>query len=292
MSIMIRVMIRIGKRKNMGRFKAGDKAFIVEKFLVNEVQILSGTDSFYQVCRLGDGAVGSVMDSVLFATEEEARQSLEARREKRANSRRDVKRRGKMPDEMKELASVLKRSEEEAKKPRNRIKTDLPLPKVSAGSFGGRLKKYREMRGYSMKELGLFFGFSEGSASLNIAQYEQNARMFRQAHVREFADILKISPLALHNTDFSTQDGMMHALFDMEEYHDFQPSVRQTENGPEYSIVVPAKYAALFEEWIREREKSLPDSHDTKEDAEEKERDYILWKAGYSSKKKKKEEKQ
>ena len=46
---------------------------------------------------------------------------------------------------------------------------------ISPGSIGGKIKKYRELRGWTQKELGIRCGFTESTADVRIAQYEINS---------------------------------------------------------------------------------------------------------------------
>lgn len=48
---------------------------------------------------------------------------------------------------------------------------------VSPGSIGGKIKKWREYRHKTQKDLGLECGFPESSADVRIAQYEKTRRL-------------------------------------------------------------------------------------------------------------------
>ena len=65
-------------------------------------------------------------------------------------------------------------------------------PFVSPGSIGGKIKKYRELRGWTQKELGLRAGFAESSADVRIAQYEKNKRIPKENVLKDIAVALGI----------------------------------------------------------------------------------------------------
>ena len=50
---------------------------------------------------------------------------------------------------------------------------------ISPGTIGGKIKRYRELRGWSQKELGIKCGFSASTADVRIAQYEKNKKIPR-----------------------------------------------------------------------------------------------------------------
>ena len=58
---------------------------------------------------------------------------------------------------------------------------------VSPGSIGGKIKKFREMRGWSQKELGIRCGFSPSTADVRIAQYEKNKKIPREKALKEIS---------------------------------------------------------------------------------------------------------
>ena len=68
---------------------------------------------------------------------------------------------------------------------------------VSPGSIGGKIKRFRELRGWTQKELGLRAGFSESTADVRIAQYEKNKRVPKENVLKDIAYALEIDETAL-----------------------------------------------------------------------------------------------
>ena len=94
---------------------------------------------------------------------------------------------------------------------------------ISPGSIGGKIKKCREFRGYTQKELGIKCGFSETTADVRIAQYEKNQKTPRPKVLKAISKALGVDEEALYETDLSDRKKMIHALFDLEEYFGLRP---------------------------------------------------------------------
>lgn len=94
---------------------------------------------------------------------------------------------------------------------------------VSPGSIGGKIKRIRELRKYTQKQLGDFCGFSKTSADVRIAQYEKNKKVPREKALNDIAQALKIDECALFDADMLPYNRMYHALFDMEDFHGLHP---------------------------------------------------------------------
>ncbi len=94
---------------------------------------------------------------------------------------------------------------------------------VSPGSIGGKIKKYRDLRGWSQKELGIRCGFSPSTADVRIAQYEKNKKIPREKALKDIAKALELDECALFDADMLPYNRMFHALFDMEDFHGLHP---------------------------------------------------------------------
>lgn len=94
---------------------------------------------------------------------------------------------------------------------------------ISPGSIGGKIKRIRELRGYTQKELGLKCGFSASTADVRIAQYEKNKKTPREKVLKDIAAALDIDECALFDADLLSYNHMYHALFDMEDFHGLHP---------------------------------------------------------------------
>ena len=60
-------------------------------------------------------------------------------------------------------------------------------------AVGDRIKRVRNFRGMTMKELGMAVGFDEKSADVRIAQYENNSRKPKEELMRKIAVALDVS---------------------------------------------------------------------------------------------------
>ena len=60
-------------------------------------------------------------------------------------------------------------------------------------AVGDRIKRVRNFRGMTMKELGMAVGFDEKSADVRIAQYENNSRKPKEELMRKIAAALDVS---------------------------------------------------------------------------------------------------
>ena len=66
-------------------------------------------------------------------------------------------------------------------------------------AVGDRIKRVRNFRGMTMKELGMAVGFDEKSADVRIAQYENNSRKPKEELMRKIAAALDVSEAYLED---------------------------------------------------------------------------------------------
>lgn len=83
--------------------------------------------------------------------------------------------------------------------------------------IGERIRFFRLKRGMTQKSLGIKVGFPESNAEVRMAQYEGNARKPRAALASKMADVLGVSPRALHVPDDSSALSVLHTLFALED---------------------------------------------------------------------------
>ena len=86
-------------------------------------------------------------------------------------------------------------------------------------SVGNRIKKIRNMRGMTQKELGLAVGFDEKSADIRIAQYESGTRTPKEKIITNIANALKINSKAIAQPDIDNYMGLAHTLFILEDIY-------------------------------------------------------------------------
>ncbi|MCR5024752.1 MAG: helix-turn-helix domain-containing protein, partial [Lachnospiraceae bacterium] len=159
---------------------------------------------------------------------------------------------------------------------------------ISPGSIGGKIKKYRELRGWSQKELGIRCGFSSSTADVRIAQYEKNKKIPREKALKDIAAALEIDECALFDADLLIYNRMYHALFDMEDFHGLHPVKRGDSYYLEFSgstvlgqNITRVDFRDFLEKWYEMRQKYQPNGSDTPEEKAAKEKAYAIWRGEY-----------
>lgn len=84
-------------------------------------------------------------------------------------------------------------------------------------TLGEKIKKYRELRGLTQRELGQKVGFSAGTEDSRIRKYEKNMMAPKIDIRRKIAEALDIDMSALNDIDIQTEKGAIRALFYLEE---------------------------------------------------------------------------
>ncbi|MBQ6400307.1 MAG: helix-turn-helix transcriptional regulator [Clostridia bacterium] len=82
---------------------------------------------------------------------------------------------------------------------------------------GERIRFFRNLRGMTLKYLGLVLGFPENSADVRMAQYECEDRTPKADLTAAMAEALEVSPKAITVPDIDSMDGLMHTLFALED---------------------------------------------------------------------------
>ena len=162
---------------------------------------------------------------------------------------------------------------------------------VSPGSLGGKLKRFREAKGLTQKQLGVLCGFKESTASTRIAQYEMNKKKPGEDMLKTLAEILGVDIDAFFDGDLYYDTKICHALFDLEDFH----SLRPTKVGGSYYLVFGGhdmwgrvkdgrNMSFFLKEWYEKREATGIDSDEEISSEERKKRadEYLLWRASYS----------
>lgn len=83
-------------------------------------------------------------------------------------------------------------------------------------SFGQRLKRIRNHRDLTMKQLGTKINIPERQADVRISQYESDHKTPRKDIIEKLANILDVNEFALDTPDLMTNYG---AIFTMFEYY-------------------------------------------------------------------------
>lgn len=84
-------------------------------------------------------------------------------------------------------------------------------------AVGDRIKRVRQFRKMTMRELGMAVGFSENTADVRIAQYENNSREPKEELLKKIAEALDVNWQSLRNPADYTDEDLLFAFFDWEE---------------------------------------------------------------------------
>lgn len=98
-------------------------------------------------------------------------------------------------------------------------------------SIGENIKRIRNKRGITQKELGISIGFSETSASPRIAQYETGNRVPKEEILKRIADVLQVN---WRNIDIPTgykEEDMVYRLLVLEDYFPEMKLERNVQTG-------------------------------------------------------------
>ena len=85
-----------------------------------------------------------------------------------------------------------------------------------------RIRFFRQLKGMTLKYLGIQVGFSERSADIRMAQYESGKRTPKADLTEKLAATLGVSPQALTVPDIDSELGLMHTLFALEDLYGIQ----------------------------------------------------------------------
>ncbi len=99
-------------------------------------------------------------------------------------------------------------------------------------TVGEKIKYYRELNGFSKRELGLRAGFSFSTAAVRISQYESEQTIPREEVLAKIATALNVDISALANINISNEAELLHTLFELENNY----GVKITKNNDSYSI--------------------------------------------------------
>lgn len=86
-------------------------------------------------------------------------------------------------------------------------------------AIGERIRFIRNLKGMTQKYLGISIGFSERTADIRMAQYENGTRTPKQDLINTIAGQLDVSPSALNVPDIDSELGLIHTLFALEDMY-------------------------------------------------------------------------
>ena len=140
-------------------------------------------------------------------------------------------------------------------------------------TIGQKIKKYREAKNLTQKQVALRAGMSEPA----IRNYELGNRTPSAKQIEKIALSLDVSPFAISNPDLESYVGVIHALFYLEENYGVIPG----EIDGEICLKFKDKFSTIssdVEKWLREY-KAVQNASD--DDIEKAEAYYEEWKSSY-----------
>lgn len=119
--------------------------------------------------------------------------------------------------------------------------------------IGNRIRKIREFRGLTQKELGIRCGFNEDNADVRIRQYENNSKVPRVDNLRKISEILEISSSVLMPNSIYEEfvENLLWAETEFGELDLFSFAVMNVQ--PKNALEIPWKYDAKYNKYDSER---------------------------------------
>lgn len=120
-----------------------------------------------------------------------------------------------------------------------------------------RIRFFRNLRGMTMKTLGMMVGFPERSADVRLAQYENGTRTPKPDMTKRLAYALEVAPRALTVPDIDTDQGLMHTFFTLEDLRGIYIDEINGEMCLRFNIYDPKGSATSYicRDWLRESKK-------------------------------------
>ncbi|MBQ7535437.1 MAG: helix-turn-helix transcriptional regulator [Stomatobaculum sp.] len=147
-------------------------------------------------------------------------------------------------------------------------------------AVGDRIKRARNFRGLTQRELGIAAGLDERSADIRIAQYESGTRTPKEDLLRRIAEVLDVNYRSLYEPTLYAAEDIMYSLFELDEYypHTSQYEITDTSDpdSPEIHMALSFRNHLLdgfLKEW-QLRKQQLADGEITQEE-------YLEWKLNW-----------
>lgn len=152
-------------------------------------------------------------------------------------------------------------------------------------SIGKRIKKIREYRGLTQKELGLLCGFSESTADVRIAQYESNKNIPREKIIEVIANALKINKYALVDEKVFTSVGAIQTLFALEDFNGLHPVMIDGHIYLDFGLTYQIIEGDFLEQWYSMYKNCKSTASDSFSSIQQKKKEYDLWRYEYPNSK-------
>lgn len=141
-------------------------------------------------------------------------------------------------------------------------------------AVGDSIKKIRNLRGMTQKELGLAIGFGEKTADVRMAQYESGTRTPKEDTVIKIAEVLNVNPDYLVAPSLVDPKQLMYVLLRLDDndeitFEELEYTSEESKPLKHIGIYLNRSYMELYlEEWAK-RKKELSTGEITPEEYEE-----------------------
>jgi len=132
-------------------------------------------------------------------------------------------------------------------------------------AVGDRIKRVRNFRGMTQKELGLALGYAENTADVRIAQYESGTRTPKEGTLRKISEVLDVNYRSLYEPSLYAAEDIMFTLFELDEHYGGTTIYDVDDNSDPYFPLHQKAVAfnsrlldGFFAEW-QQRKKDLAD---------------------------------
>ena len=149
-------------------------------------------------------------------------------------------------------------------------------------SIGGKIRKYRELRGLTQHDLGIKCGFAPSTATVRISQFELGKKLPQKKIMKAIGDALDIDYNMFFDNSFLHDASFIYALRDMEETFGLHP-VKKADgyylafSGLESLLSDELELNDFLREWYEIRQNCKPDSDDKAKSVTAKSQEYDLW---------------
>jgi transcriptional regulator with XRE-family HTH domain len=140
-------------------------------------------------------------------------------------------------------------------------------------AVGDRIKRVRNLRGLTQKELGLALGFDENTADVRVAQYETGTRTPKEDALKKIAKELDVNYRSLYEPTLYAAADVMYTLFELDEHYG-NLQIHEVDNSNHLAVSFGSKLMDdLFREW-QQRKKDLAEGVISKVE-------YMEWKVNW-----------
>jgi len=144
-------------------------------------------------------------------------------------------------------------------------------------AIGDRIKRIRNMRGLTQKELGTAIGFDESTADVRVAQYESGTRKPKEEILKKIADILDVNYRAIYEPTLYAAEDIMYTLFELDEHHSIRLLDAVEEEGYSKRVTCVNFNSKILDSFLKEwqqRKKDLANGSISKAE-------YMEWKVNW-----------